>query len=205
MSGQEGDAQLAYAIAHLEAPPDPPEWWRGAVFYEIYIRSFNDASGDGLGDINGITEKLDYLAETVGTFEPGSRVRQYAATLGFEHRIHEAHEAILGTLGRFRSHTRLAHLCLQLRHRRVRCTRCLLCLSPPSGLLQPEGVLRLLRGRLRLTERCASFLTKGADLLLLVPSLAQRDARLGEGSLSFCVFGLSLLLSLLGALSKEHH
>ncbi|APX24083.1 MULTISPECIES: alpha-amylase family glycosyl hydrolase [Salipiger] len=62
MSGQEGDAQLAYAIAHLEAPPDPPEWWRGAVFYEIYIRSFNDASGDGLGDINGITEKLDYLA-----------------------------------------------------------------------------------------------------------------------------------------------
>ena len=65
MSGQEGDAQLAYAIAHLEAPPDPPEWWRGAVFYEIYIRSFNDASGDGLGDINGITEKLDYLANQV--------------------------------------------------------------------------------------------------------------------------------------------
>ncbi|NIA68078.1 alpha-glucosidase [Pelagibius litoralis] len=39
-----------------------PDWWRGAVVYQIYPRSFYDASGDGLGDLAGITEKLDYVA-----------------------------------------------------------------------------------------------------------------------------------------------
>ncbi|WP_417741284.1 alpha-amylase family glycosyl hydrolase [Salipiger sp.] len=61
MSGQEGDADLVYAITHLEAPPEPPEWWRGAAFYEVYLHSFNDASGDGLGDLRGVTERLDYI------------------------------------------------------------------------------------------------------------------------------------------------
>jgi len=38
-----------------------PAWWKEAVFYEIFVRSFNDSNGDGIGDFNGITEKLDYL------------------------------------------------------------------------------------------------------------------------------------------------
>lgn len=42
--------------------PQPP-WWREAVFYEIFVRSFYDTDGDGTGDFNGITEKLDYLQE----------------------------------------------------------------------------------------------------------------------------------------------
>lgn len=37
------------------------EWWKHAVFYEIYPLSFNDSNGDGVGDLNGITAKLDYL------------------------------------------------------------------------------------------------------------------------------------------------
>jgi alpha-glucosidase len=37
------------------------EWWRHAVFYEIYPRSFADADGNGIGDLGGITSKLDYL------------------------------------------------------------------------------------------------------------------------------------------------
>ncbi len=40
-------------------------WWKGAVIYEIYPRSFQDSNGDGIGDLNGITSRLDYL-KTLG-------------------------------------------------------------------------------------------------------------------------------------------
>ena len=36
-------------------------WWKHAVIYEIYPRSFQDSNGDGIGDLNGIIERLDYL------------------------------------------------------------------------------------------------------------------------------------------------
>ena len=39
------------------------QWWHSSVVYQIYPRSFNDSNGDGIGDINGIREKLDYLKE----------------------------------------------------------------------------------------------------------------------------------------------
>ncbi|ALC91440.1 oligo-1,6-glucosidase [Bacillus sp. FJAT-18017] len=38
-------------------------WWKESVIYQIYPRSFNDSNGDGVGDLNGITEKLPYLRE----------------------------------------------------------------------------------------------------------------------------------------------
>ena len=38
-------------------------WWKNAVIYEIYPRSFQDTNGDGIGDLKGITERLDYLKE----------------------------------------------------------------------------------------------------------------------------------------------
>ncbi|WP_320128646.1 alpha-amylase family glycosyl hydrolase [uncultured Sphaerochaeta sp.] len=40
-----------------------PKWLENSVFYEIYPQSFNDTNGDGIGDINGITEKLDYIKD----------------------------------------------------------------------------------------------------------------------------------------------
>ena len=40
-----------------------PDWWRHAVVYQVYPRSFADADNDGTGDVRGITEKLPYLAE----------------------------------------------------------------------------------------------------------------------------------------------
>lgn len=38
-------------------------WWKEAVVYQIYPRSFMDSNGDGIGDLGGIIRKLDYLKE----------------------------------------------------------------------------------------------------------------------------------------------
>src|SRR4029077_8663803 len=56
---------LVASAAALQAAPRPPPaadpWWKHAVVYEIYPRSFQDSNGDGVGDLNGITQRLDYL------------------------------------------------------------------------------------------------------------------------------------------------
>src|SRR4051794_3486321 len=39
------------------------EWWRGAVIYEIYVRSFADSDNDGVGDLRGIADKLRYVRD----------------------------------------------------------------------------------------------------------------------------------------------
>src|SRR5271154_2435773 len=51
------------ALRAQNAPSDSPAppWYQHAVFYEIYPRSFMDSNGDGIGDLNGISSKLDYL------------------------------------------------------------------------------------------------------------------------------------------------
>ena len=54
-------AAAAPAAEHV-APQSEP-WWRHAVIYEIYPRSFQDSKGDGTGDLNGITQRLDYLQQ----------------------------------------------------------------------------------------------------------------------------------------------
>jgi alpha-amylase len=63
---------LACATAGVGPPPpgwpeNPPAyappagWWQGAVFYEVFVRSFKDSDGDGKGDLRGLIQRLDYL------------------------------------------------------------------------------------------------------------------------------------------------
>jgi len=70
VAGCASPTPIATAIPTVEQPtatPDPYagtdgfRWWNDVVFYEIFVRSFRDSDGDGIGDFNGIIEKLDYL------------------------------------------------------------------------------------------------------------------------------------------------
>ena len=67
-----GCAQATPSATPLAQPTQSPipeqsrqehPWWNQTVFYEIFVRSFRDSDGDGIGDFNGITEKLGYLQE----------------------------------------------------------------------------------------------------------------------------------------------
>ena len=57
------DQVLAPATESSEVPAEDRQWWKSAVVYQIYPRSFADSDGDGVGDLGGIASKVDYLAE----------------------------------------------------------------------------------------------------------------------------------------------
>ncbi|XP_053687182.1 maltase A3-like [Sabethes cyaneus] len=54
---------VTVASVRLKAEQPPKDWWERAGFYQIYPRSFKDSNRDGIGDLNGITEKLSYLKD----------------------------------------------------------------------------------------------------------------------------------------------
>jgi maltose alpha-D-glucosyltransferase / alpha-amylase len=94
----------------LAAAPEPHAWYKDGVFYELHVRAFRDASGDGVGDLRGLLEKLDYLQELGVTavwllpFYP-SPLRDDGYDISDYRRVHP----LYGTLNDFRRVLREAH------------------------------------------------------------------------------------------------
>src|SRR3569833_4025549 len=102
---------LSLVGAAAGAPAPAGKWWNNAVIYEIYPRSFQDSNGDGIGDLNGITQRLDYLkslgvdAIWIGPMYPSPQVDfgydisdyengdpQYGTLADFDRLVAEAHK-----------------------------------------------------------------------------------------------------------------
>jgi len=77
-------------------------WWRGAVIYQIYPRSFLDANGDGVGDLPGIIERLDYVAALgVDAIWVSPFFRSPMADFGYDIADHRDVDPMFGTLADF--------------------------------------------------------------------------------------------------------
>ena len=116
-----GKVALALVAAGLSLAPllcsadgrtaaDGHPWWQHAVFYELYPRSFADSNGDGIGDLNGITSRLDYLqglgvdAVWLTPCYPSPQV-----DFGYDVSDYEAIDPMYGTLRDFDRLLREAH------------------------------------------------------------------------------------------------
>lgn len=86
------------------------EWWRDAVVYQIYPRSFADADGDGTGDLAGITKRLDYLVELgVDALWLGPFFRSPQVDHGYDVADYREVDPLFGTLADFDELITAAH------------------------------------------------------------------------------------------------
>ena len=99
----------AMPSAHAAGTPDEP-WWRHAVIYQVYPRSFADASGDGIGDLPGITAHLPHLAELgVDALWLSPFYRSPQADAGYDVADYRDVDPLFGTLEDFDLLTARAH------------------------------------------------------------------------------------------------
>lgn len=96
---------------HVHAPGSPDgEWWRDAVIYQVYPRSFADASGDGVGDLPGITSRLGHLAELgVDAVWLSPFYRSPQADAGYDVADYRDVDPLFGTLADFDEMLARAH------------------------------------------------------------------------------------------------
>jgi len=79
-----------------------PPWWRGAVIYEIYPRSFGDSNEDGVGDLPGIIERLDYVADLgVDAIWIAPFFRSPMADFGYDVADYRSVDPLFGTMDDF--------------------------------------------------------------------------------------------------------
>lgn len=79
-----------------------PDWWRGAVIYQVYPRSFQDSTGDGVGDLNGITARLPHIASLgVDAIWISPFFTSPMADMGYDVSDYRDVDPMFGTLGDF--------------------------------------------------------------------------------------------------------
>ena len=87
-----------------------PEWWRGAVIYQIYPLSFRDSNGDGIGDLPGVIEKLDHVASLgVDAIWLSPFFESPLRDFGYDVSDYTAVDSVFGTLADFDELLRQAH------------------------------------------------------------------------------------------------
>ncbi len=92
------------------APPHRRAWWHGAVIYQIYPRSFLDSNGDGVGDLPGITQRLDYVAGLgVDAIWISPFFKSPMADFGYDIADYRAVDPLFGTLADFDELLHRAH------------------------------------------------------------------------------------------------
>ena len=78
------------------------EWWRGGVIYQIYPRSFQDSNGNGIGDLNGITQRMPYVASLgVDAIWVSPFFTSPMKDFGYDVSDYCGVDPMFGTLGRF--------------------------------------------------------------------------------------------------------
>ena len=90
--------------------PRDPNWWRGSVTYQIYPRSFMDADGDGVGDLKGITSRLDHVASLgVDAIWLSPFFTSPMADMGYDVSDYKTVDPIFGTMRDFDALVKRAH------------------------------------------------------------------------------------------------
>lgn len=101
--------KIIFLSNHTGTVDSSTGWWKDAVIYQVFVRSFKDSNGDGKGDLDGLTSKLDYIAElgcdaiwTLPIFESPS-------IHGYDITDYYAIESDYGTMTDFNEYVTAAH------------------------------------------------------------------------------------------------